>query len=736
MGWFDEQIRQRMARDDAAFADAFDSLAGVVMGDRLADALNDQRVLARNAMEEILKYYRLPIEEPPQGMADINDQLDYLLRPWGVMRRVVKLEGAWYKDAVGPMLGTLREGGVPVALLPGRMGGYSFFDPALGQRRRLNAKTAALVDQQALCFYRPLPQRALGVKDLMAFILQSLNGADLALVGAATLAATLVGLLVPMLNNVLYGYVLDNRSMGLLAAAAVFLTGAALSKTLLEGVRTLALSRVSCKLNTAVQAASMMRLLSMPAAFFKTGAAGELASRLGYVNSLCMLLVEAVLSCGLTSLFSLAYVGQMARYSAALAGPGMLVIVLTVAVWALTLAAQIKVVRDQMTATAAESGVTYALISGVQKIRLSGAEKRAFARWARSYRPVAKLTYDPPALVKLSGVFTTCLSLAGALVIYACALSSHVALADYYAFSAAYAMVTGAFAALLTGADSIAQIRPVLDVVRPLLKQTPEASDHKKPVTRLSGAIELSHVSFRYSEDGPLILDDLSLTVRPGQYVAIVGPTGCGKSTLMRLLLGFETPQKGAVYYDGKDLTTLELKSVRRAMGTVMQNDKLFQGDIFSNITICAPWLNMDAAWEAAELAGIAQDIRDMPMGMHTVISEGSGGISGGQRQRLMIARAIAPKPRILIFDEATSALDNLTQKKVSESLDSLKCTRIVIAHRLSTIRQCDRILVLDKGRIQEEGSYEELIRKGGAFAQLVERQRLDLPGEQKDGRP
>ena len=156
------------------------------------------------------------------------------------------------------------------------------------------------------------------------------------------------------------------------------------------------------------------------------------------------------------------------------------------------------------------------------------------------------------------------------------------------------------------------------------------------------------------------------------------------------------------------------------------QDGSLFQGDIYSNIVISAPQLTLEEAWEAAEIAGIADDIRAMPMGMQTIISEGQGGISGGQKQRLMIARAVAPKPNILIFDEATSALDNKTQKQVSDALDRLKCTRIVVAHRLSTIRNCDRILVLDKGEIIEDGTYDSLVEQGGFFAQLVERQRLD----------
>ena len=307
------------------------------------------------------------------------------------------------------------------------------------------------------------------------------------------------------------------------------------------------------------------------------------------------------------------------------------------------------------------------------------------------------------------------------------AARSSISVADYYAFNTAYGMVSGAFMSVAGIAITIAQFKPILEMAKPILDAVPEVSEGKQVIDRLSGAIEVSNVSFRYNENMPLVLDDISLKIRPGQYLAIVGATGCGKSTLMRILLGFEKPQKGAVYYNGKDLNTIDLKSLRRRIGVVMQNGKLFQGDIFSNITISAPQLTLDEAWEAAEMAGIAEDIRRMPMGMHTIISEGSGGISGGQRQRLMIARAIAPKPRVLMFDEATSALDNITQKTVSDSLEKLKCTRIVIAHRLSTIRQCDRIIYLEKGKIVEDGTYEELIAKGGRFADLVERQRLDV---------
>jgi ABC-type bacteriocin/lantibiotic exporter with double-glycine peptidase domain len=224
----------------------------------------------------------------------------------------------------------------------------------------------------------------------------------------------------------------------------------------------------------------------------------------------------------------------------------------------------------------------------------------------------------------------------------------------------------------------------------------------------------------------PPVIKKLSLKIDPGQYVAIVGETGCGKSTLMRLMLGFETPQKGSVYYDGKDLKRIDLKSLRQKIGAVMQNGKIFPGDIYSNIVLTSPQLTMEEAWEAAEIAGIAGDIKEMPMGMNTLISEGQGGISGGQKQRLLIARAVASKPDILIFDEATSALDNITQKKISDALDEMKCTRIVIAHRLSTIRHCDRIVLIKDGKIAEDGTFEELMAIKGDFADLVSRQLLE----------
>lgn len=725
MGWFDEQIRARKKNDDDAFAEAFANMASAITGKKGA-ALNSDRATTKSAIDEILKYYHVKSREIPESITDRNEQLEYLMRPYGIMRRTVKLEGTWYRDAVGAMLGVLRESGKVVALLPAGLSGYSYYDYETGKRRRINRRRALLFEEEAVAFYKPFPLKKMSLSSLAKYIVQSLSASDLVLIALATLALSLVGMIAPALNKLLFGRVLESQSVRLLAGIAVFSVCVSVSTLLINAVKNMITARIETKLNIWVEAATMMRVMSLPADFFKTYSAGELSSRTSQVGALCRMLVSTVLSAGLTSVFSLIYISQIFAYAPTLVVPALIIILVTVVFSVVSSLVQMKLSTQQMELSGKESGMTYSLITGIQKIRLAGAEKRAFARWGNLYARSASLEYGPPLFIELNSVISLAISLAGTLVMYSLSVKSGISVADYYAFDTAYGMVSGAFMSLAGIALTAAQIKPVLTMVKPFFDAVPEVSDGKQVLTRLSGGIELNNVSFGYSDTMPPVIDNLSLKIRPGQYVAIVGKTGCGKSTLMRLLLGFEHPKKGAIYYDGRDLEKIELRSLRRRIGVVMQNGKLFQGDIYSNIVISAPWLSRQEAWDAAELAGIADDIRSMPMGMDTMISEGAGGISGGQRQRLMIARAIAPKPKILMFDEATSALDNLTQKKISQSLDSLKCTRIVIAHRLSTIRQCDRIIVLDQGKIIEDGRYQELIEKNGFFAELVARQRLD----------
>ena len=726
MGWFNEQIKERKISDNNAFEASFDNITASVLGKKMSSALNDSRIITKNAIDAILKFYHVPSREVPEELEDMNEQLEYLMRPYGIMRRSVILESGWYKDAIGAMLGIRKDNGTVVALIPSGFSGYEYFDLESGKYIKVKKSNEDLFEDEAIAFYKPFPLKSLTIKDLIVYIAQVLSVSDYVAIALATLAVSLLGMLTPKINNILFSVVVSSGSVRLLVGIAIFAICLSLTSLIIGSVKSLISARINTKLSISIEAATMMRLMSLPADFFKNYSSGELQERAGNISSLCDMLVSTILNTGLTSAFSLIYIYQIFVYAPGLVIPSLIITFITIIFFVVSALMQMKISVKQMELGGRESGMTYALISGVQKIKLAGAEKRAFARWANLYAERISYSYNPPAFLKLNPVISSAISLTGTLVMYYMAVKTGVSVAEYYAFNTAYGMVSGAFMSLSSIALTFAQIKPILERVKPLLDAKPEISEGKQVITRLSGAVEMNNVSFRYNESMPNVIDNLSLKIRPGQYVAIVGKTGCGKSTLMRLLLGFEKADRGAIYYDGKDINSLDLKSLRRKIGSVMQNGKLLQGDIYSNITISAPWLTMDEAFEAAEKAGIAEDIRRMPMGMHTMISEGSGGISGGQRQRLMIARAIAPKPKILMFDEATSALDNITQRQVCEALDAMKCTRIVIAHRLSTIKQCDRIIVLDGGHIVEDGTYRELIDNKGYFYELVERQRVD----------
>lgn len=726
VGWFDEQIKERKESDLRALEDSYLQIAGSVMGRKLSAALNDKRLQTRDAIEDIMKYYGISHRDIPKGLENIEEILEYLLRPSGIMVREVELSNGWRKDASGAMLSTIKENGSAVALIPSKIGGYTYLNPETGKRERISAKSEELISEKAYAFYKPFPMKSLKVVSLLKFIWDNIEKADIGWFAFLSFIVIFIGMQMPWFNKKLFSDILMSESTKMLAAISVFLICTSISSALFGVLKSMFLQKISLKLDLSVEAATMMRILSLPASFFKDYASGELANRSQYINSLVTMLLNTGLSAGLTSVFSLVYIGHIFKYTPGLVAPALAITLATVIVSIITALLQVRISRERMETASKESGMGYALVSGIQKIKLAGAEKRAFARWGRLYAKEAEYMYDPPLLIKINSVITTAISLIGTMIMYFEAVVQGVSVSDYFAFNSAYGMLSGAFMSLAGIAVTIAQIGPVLEMARPIMEAEPEMSQDKTVVGKLSGGIELNNVSFRYNENMPLVLDDLSIKIKAGEYVAIVGKTGCGKSTLLRIMLGFETPQKGAVYYDGKDIKSLDLKSLRSRIGTVMQDGKLFQGDIYTNIVISAPYLSMDAAWEAAELAGISEDIHEMPMGMFTMISEGQGGISGGQKQRLMIARAVAPKPKILMFDEATSALDNITQKKVSDALDSLKCTRIVIAHRLSTILHCDRIIVLDNGKIAEEGTYEELMSKKGYFADLVERQRVE----------
>ena len=539
------------------------------------------------------------------------------------------------------------------------------------------------------------------------------------------LAIMLLGLIVPMATTFLLENILPSGQAIMVGSIAVLLAGTAVSKFLFSVVKEMMRGRVEQKMKVELQSAVFARILNLSVQFFKEYSAGELSERVMALTELCTIFCEILLGFGMTALFSLVYLIQILSIAPVMFLPALAVLFVQLLIAGVSVYGRLTVMTMELEASTKVQGIVYEIFSGIQKIKLVGCEERAFAKWAEKYQMEAKARYDPPFAFKVQNALSPVVTILGSMLLFAVATNKSLSVPQYVAFNTSFGMVSGAILELTSVAAMISALRPIMDLAEPILKAKPEVCEERQVVKKIKGSIELNNISFRYTDDGPWIIDHLNLKIPRGQYLAIVGTTGCGKTTLMRLMMGFETPKSGAVYYDGKDIQKLDQKSLRQQIGVVMQNGKLFNGDIFSNITISAPQLGLKEAWEAAEMAGVADDIRNMPMGMHTILSEGSGGISGGQKQRLMIARAIVTKPKVLLFDEATSALDNITQKHVSDSLKNLKSTRIVIAHRLSTIKECDRIIVLDKGRIIEDGTYQSLSKAGGFFSELVERQKI-----------
>ncbi|MBQ9004519.1 MAG: ATP-binding cassette domain-containing protein [Eggerthellaceae bacterium] len=726
MSWFEEQLETRKRLDDEQVAEAYERIARSVVGSKHAPRVTMDDVAATDsAVAAVLRYFGKTPSDVPNTLTDPSERMDYAVRSCGMMKRKVTLEGRWWTDATGAYLGQLKTG-EPIAIIPLGLRSYGYVEPVTNKKVLLTARTAADVLPEAYCFYRPLPEESLTVRDLVRFMVASLDAGDYIRIALATLAVSLVGMLPAVANNLLFDRIIPSGEMALILPICALLLGAVLASTLIGILRSMVTTRLSSKLSMQMEAAMMARVLSLPPAFFKSRQPGELAKRVRRVSSIVDTLTSVFLGSGLTAVFSLVYIGQIVMYAPSLVVPALAIIAAQVVVGVAVTTTQAQIQRRIVDADLKVSGLVPALLNGITKVKLTGAEKRAFAQWADVEADYLAAQYDLPLWRKVADTMPTLVALVGTIVIYWFAGSSGVSLADFMAFNVAYGAVSGAIVALAHASGRIAQVRSYLDAVRPILEAVPESALQGKQVTSLSGSIELAGVTFRYDEAQPPVLEDLSLKVKSGEYLAIVGKSGSGKSTVLRLLLGFEKPERGAVYYGGQDIADMDARSLRRVIGVCLQNGTLLAGSIFNNIVLASPRATMDDAWEAAELAGIGDDIRAMPMGMHTLITEGTGGVSGGQRQRILIARAVCSKPRVLIFDEATSALDNVTQKHVSDSLSKLKCTRIVVAHRLSTIKLADRIVMLDGGHIVEEGTYDELVAAGGAFADLVKRQQLE----------
>lgn len=725
MGYFDEQIRQKEENDDRRFEDAFIGLASAVMGSQIAVSGDNRDFQIRNAFDDILQYYHVEKFKLPDNLDSFDHQLDSFISLSGLMKRTVKLTDRWYRNAIGPFLAFFRDSDGVVTLMPDR-NGYSYRDYATGNRIKITKENAGQFRTEAYCFYKPFPSVKMTKKDLLRYMVQILTKNDIRKIVLVLILMAVGGFGGLLVNEALVYQTLSKANPYL---SYVYIIGSLLicvvSVILLKSIAQALISKIKTRVGSAVQAAIMMRIISLPTDFFRSCSSGELAGKIHSVSSFCDSAADTFIFALPMFFLTLLYDAYLLSVKSSIGWLVLLEMAVLLSLTAIVYFFNKKYIVRKIQASSVSSGMNLGMINGIQKIKLTGAEKRAFSKWSDTYRENAEIAYNPPLIVKISEIIPVIIPLFFIVLYYYVFAAEYTYVGNFYTYELVYDAVTAAFIVLFRQLMNFAESSAAYEIIKPVFETVPETSGKKRNITKLKGKIEISHVSFRYSKDMPYLYEDLNLQIKRGQYVAIVGKSGCGKSSLVRLLLGFEKPEKGAIYYDGEDLSEISLPSLRRRIGTVMQNAKLFTGDIYYNIIISAPWLKMQDAWDAAETAGIADDIRKLPMGMQTLMTEDQSGLSGGQRQRLVIARAIAQKPNILIMDEATSALDNVTQKKIADALSALHCTRIVIAHRLSTVRNCDRILVLDQGKIAEDGTYEELIENKGIFADLVSRQQI-----------
>jgi NHLM bacteriocin system ABC transporter ATP-binding protein len=668
----------------------------------------------------------------PPNFHRVKQRLTAIAKASRFRFRVVALRDNWWETDHDPLLAYRDPSGDPVAILKTKTNDYEIVDPRTQERQRIDARTAATLRPFAAVFYAPLPERKLKAFDLIKFGVRDSKLDLWAILGIGVLVG-LLGMVTPYFSSQIFDSVIPAADRPLLLQFTVGLIAAGLGTFAFELVRAISVLRLAGKMDYLVQAGVWDRLLDLPSLFFRAYSAGDLSDRAMGVDQIRQAVSQAgtqaivgSISAVIMMFFLFTFNWQMALVGLALIG---LAVLFPLGFNLL----QVKFQRKLFHVRGSITGLVLQLINGVSKLRVSGAEDRAFREWARKFAGQKRLALISGKLTNVIQVFNQSFPVISSAVLFATyAWFQHAAAVNnetfrmstgqFIAFNTTFTNILSAFLSLSAASLELMIIFPLFERLMPILEAVPEIDEAKAHPGELSGELEVYHITFRYSPDGPAILRDVSFRIKPGEFIALVGGSGSGKSTLLRLLLGFEKPESGSVFYDGQDLSSLDLREVRQQIGVVLQSSKLMPTDIYRNI-IGSHQLSLNDAWDAARMAGLDKDIKNMPMGMNTVVSEGGSTFSGGQRQRLMIARALVNKPRIIFFDEATSALDNETQRIVTESLDRMQATRIVIAHRLSTIINADKIYVLQNGELLQSGTYAELIDQPGPFADLAKRQ-------------
>ncbi len=738
VAWLAAEASAQARRNEATRARVEDKVAqerGRL--DRALRGLGDLRLVGRIAWAPPTEAmpYAIAVASRAEGMTpsaksltalgdgDAQSQLERFGRRARVRSRRVLLRGDWFQTDAGSLVAFLDRGEAPpqpVALVRTRIG-YRLHE--VGEAPvAVDAAVAERLTGEAFQLYAGFPQDRVTPVDLVRFAMRG-RRRDVITVIAVGLAGSAVSSAVPLATREVFGTVIPNADRAMLYAVLAALIGLAVASAVFQMSMGFAQLRLQSLTTASSQAAVWDRLLSLPMGFFRQFSTGDLAQRAMGIEQIRSVLSGTVLSSVMSFVFSLSSFVLLFYFSLELALAAIVLVAISGVVAVVSAMIDVRLMRASEQARGDTQSQLLETISGVSKLRAAGAEAHAFAEWSRRFARQWSLTYRATDIQNDIQTFTSAFPLFCSMVLFFIVgrPGSDVSTADYIAFAAAFSAFNGAALGLINAALTALRVVPLYERARPILETAPEVSADRLDDVELNGKIEVSRVSFGYDPETP-VLDDVSFEVPAGKMVALVGASGSGKSTLVRLMLGFEAPTSGAIYFDDRDLLEMNAEAVRRSMGVVTQSGEVLGGTILSNIQ-GATDATVAQAWAAAEKAAFADEIRAMPMGMHTVLQPKGGTLSGGQRQRLRIASALVSEPKILVLDEATSALDNRTQAVVTESLEALGVTRLVIAHRLSTIERADLIVYLERGRVTEQGTYDELMALDGAFAKLARRQ-------------
>lgn len=652
-----------------------------------------------------------------------NYTINDIARLSGFLIREVILEEDWYKKDCGPIIGYINN--QPVACLPKGANGYYMWDPATSEYYIVDKTIAKEFKETAYVIYAPLPDRAIGWKELLIHGFKGVSRIDIIRILLLTLMGTLIGLIIPRLNEYLFDFFIPLGDYdGLYGVGAVVLA-CSLGNICFTLVKGLTVFRNINRMKYSVEAAIINRLFCLPESFFRKYDSADLMKRTMDISAIFTQVASTLISASLSLIFSMMYLMSMFMYSKVLSIAGIKMLIIYIIPVLILGIRQLRYEGDQLRIEGEMSSTLYQLIGAISKLRMAGAEERGLNEYIRQYSDAMDIEKKKEWYSRVSLIFSGSINIIMTMYMYHLMIHKNLGLSvgAFMAFNSAFGAFSAAILQLVNSWININNIIPAYKRVKPILETPPEQAEGLEMPGDITGNISIDHVTFAYDKAEEPVIRNLSLNIKQGEYIGIVGQSGCGKSTLLKLLLGFEKPQKGIIYYDGHDIEGIDKRELRKKLGVVLQDGGLINGSIYENITITCPGASIEDVKNAVKIAGLEKDIALMPMGLHTVLTDGDGGISGGQKQRVLIARAIVGNPKVLYFDEATSALDNITQAQVSESLDSLDNTRIVIAHRLSTIINCDRILVMDKGVIVESGTYKELMALKGKFYDLARRQ-------------